>query len=279
MKYEIVPVGKELTFTGTVMDKETGKPLKGEDGNDLTATAKYTPTEASGTAEVKFTLNGAAAGKTLVVFEDVKDADGKVIAEHKDINSPDQTVYVGKVGTNANDQADGDKTLTPGGTIVDVADYSNLPAGTATVEAQLVDKKTGEAVPGVKGEATVDLKEKEAGQFQVAIKLPQDIRDGDYVVFETVRDAKGEVIAEHRDLGSESRTVTVKAPVKPVPPTPGTPGTPGTPVKPGTPAAPQVHTGGDVQSQTALGAGLAGLALPGGGGFLFRNRRKARQSD
>jgi dTDP-4-dehydrorhamnose reductase len=56
-------------MTGTLMDKETGKPVE-IDKKEVTAETTFTPKESSGTVDVIFSFDGTSlAGKTVVVFE------------------------------------------------------------------------------------------------------------------------------------------------------------------------------------------------------------------
>jgi hypothetical protein len=74
------------------MDKSTGKPLL-INNKTITSEATFTPDAADGSVVVKFTFDATGLGnKELVVFEKLMDADGKVLAEHEDINDKDQTV-------------------------------------------------------------------------------------------------------------------------------------------------------------------------------------------
>lgn len=90
--YENLRLGVPYEVRGTVMDKATGEPLRNREGKKVTATARFTPTTASGTVHVDFTLDSAVAGRTLVVFEDLHDAEGVVIAHHRDLDDEGQTV-------------------------------------------------------------------------------------------------------------------------------------------------------------------------------------------
>ncbi|EJC3746309.1 VaFE repeat-containing surface-anchored protein [Enterococcus faecium] len=90
--------GKEYTVTGTLMDKETGKPLM-IDGKEVTKSAKFTAKTANGKQDVEFTFNTAGLeNKELVAFESVKIGE-KVIATHADLNDKGQTVKVNKPET------------------------------------------------------------------------------------------------------------------------------------------------------------------------------------
>ena len=103
-------VGVEHTVTGTLMDRTTGNPVTDKDGNQVTGTATFTPTEADGTVEVKFVFDASnMSGHDVVAFETAtvksyeanaetgeKEETDKVVAEHKNINDSGQTVRITK---------------------------------------------------------------------------------------------------------------------------------------------------------------------------------------
>ena len=89
--YDGVVPAKEYLLTGTLMDKVTGEAIM-LDGKPVVSTVPLTPTEASGCADVVFTVDSAhLAGRSTVAFEQLSD-DGVVIAVHTDINDAGQTV-------------------------------------------------------------------------------------------------------------------------------------------------------------------------------------------
>ena len=93
VSYENLAPGKEYVLKGTLMDKESGLPLM-SGGAPVTSEVKFTPTESSGTVEVRFTFDSRAiAGRTLVVFEALL-YDGTEIATHADITDEGQSVIV-----------------------------------------------------------------------------------------------------------------------------------------------------------------------------------------
>ena len=70
---------------GTLMDKETGKPLLDKEGKEITAEQKFTAKSDNGTVEMSFTFDASLMqGKTTVVFESVFYNDLEV-AVHADI--------------------------------------------------------------------------------------------------------------------------------------------------------------------------------------------------
>ena len=142
VSYQNLVPGYTYKVAGTVMDKDTQKPLQ-NNGADIVAEAEFTPETADGTVDVEFTFNAAEfAGKTMVMFEklylvkenvtdaadtdvsqDSKDnveGDNKendednttgaqeevqevLVAVHEDIDDDNQTIYVPQVKTTARD--------------------------------------------------------------------------------------------------------------------------------------------------------------------------------
>ena len=67
--YKNLIPGLTYRVAGTVMDKDTKKPLQ-NGGKDITAEAVFTPETADGTVDVEFTFSAKEfAGKTMVLFE------------------------------------------------------------------------------------------------------------------------------------------------------------------------------------------------------------------
>lgn len=141
--------GKKHKITGVLMDKEIGKEALDDHGEIITAEAEYTPEESSGTAEIHFTYSGESlAGSTLVVFEEVS-RDGKVLAEHKDIEAEAQTIYIPKIGTTALDTASltHNALASSEAVIRDRIAYENLPNGAVCrLEGIQMVKETGEVL-------------------------------------------------------------------------------------------------------------------------------------
>lgn len=74
---------------GTLVDKATGEAIEG-----ATASATFTPEEASGSVEVTFTIDASQlSGHGLVAFERVS-WQGHVVATHEDLSDEGQTVHV-----------------------------------------------------------------------------------------------------------------------------------------------------------------------------------------
>ncbi|WP_200781404.1 VaFE repeat-containing surface-anchored protein [Olsenella phocaeensis] len=83
--------GKEYTLTGTLVDKETGEPVRSV-GKAVTSTVAFVLDAADGTQEVTFTFDGAElSGHAVVAFESLA-LDGQEVASHADVNDEGQTV-------------------------------------------------------------------------------------------------------------------------------------------------------------------------------------------
>ena len=96
VEYKGLTPGEAYTMNGTLMVKSTGEVLVGADGKPVTASAEFTPEKADGTVEMAFEFDATELeeGTELVVFEECLDANGDIVAEHKDIDDAGQTVVV-----------------------------------------------------------------------------------------------------------------------------------------------------------------------------------------
>ncbi|EMF0511266.1 VaFE repeat-containing surface-anchored protein [Enterococcus hirae] len=228
VSYTGLIAGKEYTVTGTLMDKETGKPLM-IDGKEVTKSAKFTAKTANGKQNVEFTFDTAGLDdKELVVFENLYFGT-KVIATHADINDKGQTVKVDKktpkIGTTATDKADKDKTLANDQkvTVNDEVSYKGLVVGKEyTVTGKLMDKETGKALLVDGKEVTGTAKfvaKKPDGKVNVEFTFnTAGLENKELVAFESVK-IGDKVIATHADINDKGQTVKVNKPETPLPQT------------------------------------------------------------
>lgn len=225
--YEGLTPGTEYVASGTLhlvnADGTDGGTLKDSDGNDVTASASFTPETADGTVDVQFTFDASQlAGKTVVAFEDVSRG-GVSVATHADIADEGQSIHFVDIHTTATDKADGDHQIaaTQTQTVVDRVEYTNLVPGkeyTITGTLHLVNPDGTDA--GVLSDAS--------GNKVTATKtFTPDTPDG-YVDVEFTFDATGlagrkvvafedlstagTTIATHADITDEGQTVTVTTP-------------------------------------------------------------------
>lgn len=221
VSYKGLKKGTEYELQGTLMDAETGEALKGMDGKEITATAKFTPKASSGKQKVKFKFDATLlGGHKAVVFERLY-LDGKIQASHEDPEDEDQTIEFlpVEIGTTATDAADGDKSIGVGKavTVEDEVSYKNLATGREyTVTGTLMDSATGEPIKDAEGNtvtaSTTFEPEDTVGKVKVTFSVDTStLSNKKLVVFEKL-EADGNVIASHEDLTDEGQTVEVIPP-------------------------------------------------------------------
>ena len=207
----LVP-GKSYTVKGKLMDKGSGKAILDDGGKEITAEKTFTPDQAEGDVELKFTYDSSLRqGKSTVVFEDLYHENVEV-ATHSDIADRDQTIDYPDIHTSADLKQTGRIT---GGTttIIDRVTYTNLAKGkTYTIKGKLMDRKTGQPLVSDGKEITAertftatDINGTVVMEFTVPVKL---IAGKSTVVFEDMyhEDVK---IATHSDLTDKNQTVSI----------------------------------------------------------------------
>lgn len=134
--YKNLIPGLTYRVAGTVMDKDTKKPLQ-NDGRDITAEAVFTPETADGTVDVEFTFSAKEfAGKTMVLFEKlylVKNADN-ADANPDDTSSKDKTPDDTQKASESENTQKTDNTSNK----VEVDNENNNPADNSEVKEVLI---------------------------------------------------------------------------------------------------------------------------------------------
>lgn len=237
--------GKEYTVNGTLMDKETGKPLVDKDGKKVTASTAFTAPAAedgkdtvSGAVDVTFKFKGGdyLAGKTLVAFETCQ-YKGKDVFVHEEINDAPQTTYVPDGHTTFVDNATKDHItgITEKMSLTDTVHYENLKSGeTYKVTGVLMDKDTGKEflVNGKKVEVTKEftidpkpivvdgneVKDQDgntmlapvSGNIDLTFEFEgsDELKGKTLVAFETMTYKNVEIFV-HKDLKDEEQTVHI----------------------------------------------------------------------
>lgn len=216
VKYENVKPGREIEVQGVLHDKETGEVVK-VDGKEITATAKFTPSEANGAAQVTFKFDASSlAGKTLVAYEKAYDVETKsLIGSHEDINDNDQTVNFPELHTTALNKENADHIVEAkkNVTIVDTVSYKNVtPGEELEVKGVLYDKNTKKPVMNNGKEVTASAKftpETSEGSVDVTFTFDASDLDGHtFVAYEQMYDVKtGALIGTHEDINDEDQSV------------------------------------------------------------------------
>lgn len=134
--YKNLIPGLTYRVAGTVMDKDTKKPLQ-NGGRDITAEAVFTPETADGTVDVEFTFSAKEfAGKTMVLFEKlylVKNADN-ADANPDDTSSKDKTPDDTQKASESENTQKTDNTSNK----VEVDNENNNPADNSEVKEVLI---------------------------------------------------------------------------------------------------------------------------------------------
>ena len=153
--YTNVKPGDPWTLTATIMDKNTGEPVKDADGNNVTVDHVFTPTEPNGVEPVEITFKRVLTetswenDESWVCFESLKPAtpghDTYEYAVNNDINDNDQTVRHPKFRTTAVSE-NGTKQIAPAPdqTVIDTVELKNFDSATDVAEG---DKFTLQIVP------------------------------------------------------------------------------------------------------------------------------------
>lgn len=226
--YENLVPGTEYRLRGELMRKSDGSPT------GIIGSTTFTPTAASGSVDVSFTVPAGFAGEVLVAFEElyeVADAPESPIAEHADIDDPAQTVTVENapqapvpaIGTSLVDAADQDHVLASGGgALVDTIAYLNLVPGVEyTVAGELMNKADGQPT-GITGSTTFTPTTAN-GSVEVPFTVSAEYAGEVLVAFEWLSvgtDESGDPVAVHTDLDDAAQTVAVDEAAPGVPTTP-----------------------------------------------------------
>ena len=229
VEYQHLIPNKEYVLKGTLLDKSTGKEFV-INGETITTTTTFIPTEPSGTATVEFTFDSKyiKADTDIVVFESLY-KDGTELVVHADIEDEGQTVKVKVPEIKTTAKANGKKEITAKGeiTIDDTVKYTNLtPRKEYKIVGTLMDKSTGKPFEIDGKPVTSEViftPEKSNGKVTVSFTFDASAikETTELVVFETLYRDNVE-IAVHTDINDDGQTVKINVPVPEKPSTPKT---------------------------------------------------------
>lgn len=223
--YENVKPGLTYPLTADVMNEETGEPLLDADGNKVTATAEFTPTEANGIAYVYFTCDASKVDfrdKATVIYEELS-YNKITLAVHKDLSDKNQQLFFPAVtSTLLNTKTGEHKALySKDMDFTDTLNLSKIPTGEELmIKEVLVNARTKEPLK-VDGKEITSVKKQTFDNSKASIKMPfafdatkTDLlaKDGtlaDVVAYVYVYDSKGNLIASEEDLTNTDQTITL----------------------------------------------------------------------
>ena len=211
VKYKNFFPGKAYKLCGTLMDKETGEPIK-VNGKNVTSEKEFTPNTENGTVDIEFTFDATAlSGTDVVVFEKVFDVATKTeICSHEDISDEGQTVSIPKIGTKATDGDEKTNVIKAEKEqkIVDTVAYENLLPG-EEYELTTWLTKDGKKIWGteVTKKFTPDTAD---GEVKATLSFNAAKYGGENItVFEEIS-LKHKLVAEHKDKDDKDQTLTVE---------------------------------------------------------------------
>ena len=223
--YENVKPGLTYPLTADVMNEETGEPLLDADGNKVTATAEFTPTEANGIAYVYFTCDASKVDfrdKAIVIFEELS-YNKITLAVHKDLSDKNQQLFFPAVtSTLLNTKTGEHKALySKDMDFTDTLNLSKIPTDEElTVKEVLVNARTKKPLKA-DGKEITSVKKQTFDNSKASIKMPfafdatktdllaEDGTLADIVAFVYVYDSKGNLVASEEDLTNSDQTITL----------------------------------------------------------------------
>ena len=213
--YQGLVPGETYTVEGRLVDVATGEPVKDVNGNPVCAKSTFTPANPEGETDVAFSFSADVAGTSIVAFESLLDATGRVVCMHEDLGDAGQTITVPLIRTTLSDKKTGGDMVHAAGTyhLVDDIAYEGLQAGVVHLaEGRLVDASTGEPVKDSSGEdvvaSTLFMPLEANGTTSVEFSFETEYAGCDLVAYEQVH-ADGKLIAEHADIDDEAQTVHI----------------------------------------------------------------------
>lgn len=261
VSYTGLQPGKEYEVRGTLMNKQTGKPLLDAAGNPIAASQTFTPVKPDGTIKMTFKFDGSHLEDIeTVVFESLYFQKTE-IAVHADLNDKDQTIALTsrKLSLIKTD---------PSGKTIKNADFTFTlyedPACTKEIQTLHADVKTGEIhMEGLHAGDVFYLKETKAPQGYVISDAVYAIR----VEEDGIYGSKGENPSQK--LEEENGWSILKAVNQPVPSQPAKPS------KPSKPSSDHVSTAAASNAAAISLTGIAAASLLAAGIC----RRKKKQND
>ncbi|QQC74085.1 VaFE repeat-containing surface-anchored protein [Lactococcus garvieae] len=226
---EHLPASKDLTLTGTVVYKDSGKEVKDDKGKAITASKEF-KSDDKGKASVQLdfpTINTVKdQNKVYTVKEVAKDKEGTVVVEENNYkDNPSQSVKVDKADGHTEVQSKEISTTTT--TVTDKFFYEGLVKGdTYTVKISQACDHDLKKVIDVDGSLTFKATDTK-GTVDVPVKVDAKKYAGHKITF--YEDAwhgktpKDTPIISHRDKDDEKETFSVVVPKTPTPETPKTP--------------------------------------------------------
>ena len=209
---DLIP-GEKVTVTGSIVDKETGEPIKNIFGNAITEKKTFTPDAEEAKVKMDFSFDAKELeGKSVVVQQTLSWNDIEV-SSHKELDNADQTIVFPEIRTTAIDSETGihNSFADSEVTITDTVSYKNLIKGhTYMMIGTLMNKETGKALK-VNGKAVTAEKEFTAEETSGTVELQftfdgSALKGKEVVVFEDCF-YEDKLVAVHADIEDKGQTI------------------------------------------------------------------------
>ena len=208
---------KMFTVEAWLVDKSTGEPIEGKEGDIVSRTYNFTPEVDCGAFETEFKVDASElAGRDVVAFERVYDG-GRLILTHEEIEDENQTVRVISLSTFATSNQDDREELDPEDTVVitDRVTYCLKAGHEFTFVGKLVyrdDKELAGQQVVIDGEPMIQTvtftPEEECGEFDIVFTFPaRGMENKHFVVLEDLYDESGRRILLREDLDNDDESV------------------------------------------------------------------------
>ena len=203
---------------GTLVYKDTGKPVLLESGEEVHAIAEFTPENPTGSILLTFSVDAPLLlGREIVAFETLR-RDGREVAVHADLQDESQTAYVPMIHTTLLSEQGTHYAKAGKTSLKDKVEYKALRTGIPyTLVGSLVDKSNGEAITSKDDNPLKSLvtfiPESPYGSVDVSFELDTTVLVGrSLVAFEILYEGESETgreVAIHNDLESEDQTINI----------------------------------------------------------------------
>lgn len=238
--YYTLEPNTDYTVTGWLVKKSSGAvvPLNSSDGtasNNKVTKSFTTTADGNGSVQIKYNFNSKGyGGETVVAFAEVRNSDGTVIGEHKDIDSKDQSIQFKAPGiaTSAISSNSNSRYIYPFDDvkITDTISFQNLVSDTYTItpKAMLISKDgksvekeipvsiDSENVKALSGNGSVNV------DFEISYEEFEKLVGNDesrlnelngrmIVICETLSGANGNTF-KHEDMNDIAQTLTMITP-------------------------------------------------------------------
>lgn len=228
--YRNTLVYESYTFEGKIMNKDTGEPILGDDGQPITGTATINANQhgVDGHVNIEFSVDSSKLENVSIVcyekmfHNNANTGEPVEVNRHEDINDEYQSVHDVKISTTAVDTHTGDHVgdASKATTISDKVDMKNLVSG---MDYELVGtpyvKETGEKLTNADGTSYEPVKKaftatggtEEGWKVDMSQTLTFDVngidlQDKTIVIFEDLYH-NGVRITTHSDIGDEDQSV------------------------------------------------------------------------